>query len=288
MYKELDHNMLNDANIHLDISNMFEKIVKTYPAVLAAKYKDEEITYDVLNKKANRMARFLREKGIAKDQIVAIYGERSIKFLEGILATFKAGGAYMPINPSFPEKRVIQMVEQSRVKVVLVDEALKNTFLEIADKVKQDLTVFTIEEVELQDYSEENLGLVVEYTDLAYLIFTSGSTGMPKGVMLQRGGMINHLFSKINDMKISDEDIVAQTASQCFDISVWQFLSALLVGGCVHIFENDIVNSPEQLLDKVEVENISVMQLVPSMLRTILNFLDGQKNKKYTLSSLRC
>src|SRR4029078_8802933 len=71
--------------------------------------------------------------------------------------------------------------------------------------------------------------------NLAYVIYTSGSTGLPKGAMVEQRGMINHLWAKVRDLKLNRDDVVAQTASQCFDISVWQFLSPLLVGGRVRI-----------------------------------------------------
>ncbi|HET9619872.1 MAG TPA: amino acid adenylation domain-containing protein, partial [Kofleriaceae bacterium] len=110
--------------------------------------------------------------------------------------------------------------------------------------------------------------------DLAYVIYTSGSTGVPKGAMVEQRGMVNHLFAKITDLAIHAGDCVAQNASQCFDISVWQFLSALVVGGRTHIIADDAAHDPVALLDTVHAQGVTVLEVVPSMLRAMLEELE--------------
>ena len=103
------------------------------------------------------------------------------------------------------------------------------------------------------------------------MIYTSGSTGVPKGVMVEHQGMQNHLLVKIGELGLIANDVVAQTASQTFDISVWQFLAALLVGGRIHIVPDEVAHDPARLLDEIERAGVSVLETVPSLLRALLD-----------------
>src|SRR6185369_6365564 len=106
------------------------------------------------------------------------------------------------------------------------------------------------------------------------VIYTSGSTGLPKGAMVKQRGMVNHLFAKVRDLRLGPADTVAQTASQCFDISVWQMFAALAVGGRVRVFGDDVAHDPARLLDRVEDEGVTVLELVPSLERAILDEIE--------------
>ncbi len=118
-------------------------------------------------------------------------------------------------------------------------------------------------------------------TNLSYVIFTSGSTGAPKGAMVEERGMVNHLLSKIPALGLSESDVIAQTASQCFDISVWQFLTGLLCGACIRILPDDLVRDPQRLLREIERSKITVWEAVPSLL------VAGLDGPVAPLSSLR-
>src|SRR5262249_7648663 len=108
-------------------------------------------------------------------------------------------------------------------------------------------------------------------SSLAYVIYTSGSTGAPKGAMIEQRGLINHLLSRISDLGLSASDVVAQTAPQSFDISVWQFLAALMVGARVHICADEEVRDPALLMQAIAREGVTVLQIVPALLRAILD-----------------
>lgn len=274
---------------NFDICELFETQVTQNPDATAVVYKGKSIDYKTLNANSNKLARYLIQNGIGKDKVVAVYGQRSIEFLISIIATFKSGGAYLPINPSFPDNRILQMLEQSQAHMILVTQELFANAQHLVSQMspRQRPMVAIIENTLKMDFSGQNLNVKSAPEDLAYVIFTSGSTGKPKGAMIERGGMINHLLGKISDMNMTKNDRVAQTASQCFDISVWQFLAALIVGGEVHIIEDDIVKDPESLLKRVDQENISIMQVVPSALRTIIQYIEDQRLLPSRLESLR-
>jgi surfactin family lipopeptide synthetase A len=285
----------NEKNLGLtdwtnpDICELFETQVAQNLDAIAVVYKGKSIDYRTLNANSNKLARFLIQNGIGKEKVAAVYGQRSIEFLISVIATFKSGGAYLPINPSFPDNRILQMLEQSQTHLILVTQEFFANAQHLVSQMspRQRPMVAIIENIIKMDFSVQNPNIESAPEDLAYVIFTSGSTGKPKGAMVERRGMINHLLGKISDMNITENDRVAQTASQCFDISVWQFLAALIVGGEVHIIEDDIVKDPESLLKRVDQENISIMQVVPSALRTIVHYIEDQKLLPGHLESLR-
>src|SRR5947199_1363089 len=115
-----------------------------------------------------------------------------------------------------------------------------------------------------EGHSDGNLGMDVMPDQLAYIYFTSGSTGEPKGAMCEHAGLLNHLFAKIDDLKIGEGDVVAQTAPQCFDISLWQLVSALLVGGRTLLVEQETILDAKRFMDKIVDANVNVIQVVPS------------------------
>src|SRR5262249_800602 len=109
-----------------------------------------------------------------------------------------------------------------------------------------------------------------------YVIYTSGSTGTPKGAMVTHRGMLNHLEAKVHDLRLEPGDVVAQTASQCFDISVWQLLVALLVGGRVRIFSDAAAPDPARLFREAADGGVTILEVVPSFLHAALDCLDDR------------
>src|SRR5262249_38876360 len=107
-------------------------------------------------------------------------------------------------------------------------------------------------------------------SSLAYVIYTSGSTGLPKGVMVEQGGLLNLLVSLVADLQLSQTDVIAQTAPQSFVIAVWHFLTPLIAGARVHICSDEEARDPILLAQQIEREKVTVLQIVPAMLRAIL------------------
>ncbi|WP_017498609.1 non-ribosomal peptide synthetase [Flavobacterium sp. WG21] len=117
----------------------------------------------------------------------------------------------------------------------------------------------------------------VKESDLAYIIYTSGSTGTPKGVMVEHLGMLNHLCAKVNDLELDANSVVVQNASQTFDISIWQFLSALMVGGKTVVYNQSLVLSPEKFIERVKEDGVTILEVVPSYLTVMMDLYEEIK-----------
>jgi amino acid adenylation domain-containing protein/FkbM family methyltransferase len=251
---------------------LFEAQAATTPDRVAVVDEHEQLTYAELNRRANRLAHKLIKAGVRSDGLVGLLSERNAGFLTAILGIFKAGGAYLPLDPRSPAARQRQVLEQSGVKWVLI-EAGKQSLIEQTLALFSDCEppqVLVLNDLLATDENAQNPGVQRSPSELVYVIYTSGSTGVPKGVMIEQRGMLNHLYAKIVDLQITESDVVAQTASQCFDISVWQYLAALLTGGRVAIFDDNIAMDGTRLLNAASSRGVTVLETVPSLLRVML------------------
>jgi amino acid adenylation domain-containing protein/thioester reductase-like protein len=269
--------------------HVFEDQVEKTPDAVAVSCEDIRLTYRELNNRANQVAHLLVEQGVGPEVVVALLAERGIEFLVMILAVLKAGGAYLPLDPRHPPHRHRQILSQSHFPLVLstpefmavLDQAMAG------DSANQRSPVLKMNGVLADDYPDQNLPSRVAPRNLAYVIFTSGSTGRPKGAMVEHRGMLNHLWSKVEDLRITADDIIAQNASQTFDISVWQFLVALMVGGQVRIFRDEVAFDPQRLFTEVGRHRLTILQVVPSLLKAILQTLEQYPERRPEMLHLR-
>jgi amino acid adenylation domain-containing protein len=264
-----------EANFPLKsrLSELFERQARLSPSSIAVSCEGQSLTYAELNRRANRVARGLVGEGVGADFVVALLAERGLDLLTSILGVFKAGGAYLPLDPLHPEGRIHQVLRQSGARQVLTSSQFQSSLSGMLEGIpsSERPRLLVMEQLYRTDLPDADLPVRSKAADLAYVIFTSGSTGLPKGAMIEQAGMINHLFAKISALGLSADDVVAQTASQCFDISVWQFLAALLVGGSVRIFKDDVSHDGLRLLDEVESHGVTILETVPSLLTAILD-----------------
>jgi amino acid adenylation domain-containing protein/non-ribosomal peptide synthase protein (TIGR01720 family) len=273
----------------LGISELIDLQAAKTPDHVAVACQEQSLTYAQLTARATRVASRLRSMGVGPDTVVSLGMRRGVDMLTAILGVLKAGGAYLPLDLAWPLPRTSQVIGQSRSPVVLVDSEFQASLSASLEKM---LGVVPSTPVCVQDLLGLDESQAMEKTRVAgghlgYVIYTSGSTGMPKGVMVQRGGMLNHLNAKIRDLQLTDADIVAQTASHCFDISVWQFLAALLVGGQVVILDDATVHDPGRLLDAVRRNGITVLETVPSFLDAMLEQMERRETAFVDFPSLR-
>ncbi|MDQ3403217.1 MAG: amino acid adenylation domain-containing protein, partial [Actinomycetota bacterium] len=226
-------------------------------------------TYRELVVRANAVSRTLLERGAESGALAAVLADRDSRVPTAVLGVLGAGAAWVPLDPRAPHERG---------RSLLVDSGAR-WLLTTPDRAAQahDLAAGSdVEVIVLDDASDQELlPMRGAADDLAYVIFTSGSTGKPKGAMVHRGGMVNHLLAKADDLVLSDVDSVVQNAPLTFDISVWQMLAALVVGGTTRVVGDDTALDPAALFAMTARERITVLEVVPSLLRTALDAWDA-------------
>ncbi|MFF4404870.1 amino acid adenylation domain-containing protein [Streptomyces sp. NPDC001404] len=252
----------------------FERHAAAAPDRPAITADGVELSYGQVNEAVNRLAHHLRDLGVGPDTVVGICAERSPATVMAVLAVLKAGGAYLPLDPGHPAERLAYMAEDAGVTVLLAEQALWEPLLEAAPDMRA-VTVLLDRPDLWTDRPAENPEPLAAPENLAYVIYTSGSTGRPKGVLVNRRGMGNHLLAKIEDLGITASDTVVQNASMAFDISVWQMLAALAVGGRVQVVSAEAAHDPEALFGRTARERVTVLEVVPSLLRASLDAWDA-------------
>jgi D-alanine--poly(phosphoribitol) ligase subunit 1 len=256
------------------ITQLFEKTVLTHPDNIAVYLDTDKVTYKKFNEDVNQYAHYLREKGVARNLVVAVEIPRSYKMLCIIFAIMKAGGVYLPINPNYPEKRKKQIIEDAEVKFLIVDS---NPYLQVSDLC---YTLKSID-VEVQFYSKANLIAINKPDDTAYVIYTSGSTGAPKGVMIAHHSLINRIEWMQDLFPISTSDVLFQKTDCGFDVSIWELFWWSITGAGLTLLpagkEEDVI-----LIFKIIFEKkVTVIHFVPTVLRIFLEYIEiGNKISK--------
>jgi len=266
------------------VHELFEEHVRAHPDAIAAVHGDTEWTYQELNGRANQVARALLARGLGREGIVAVVTERNLDWLAAVLAIFKAGGAYLPIEPHFPADRIARTLSRAGCRLILTERGSTATLDRALESVSG-VQILFIDQACADGHADSDLGLAVASDQVAYIYFTSGSTGEPKGAMCEHAGMLNHMCAKIVDLEIGKGTVVAQTAPQCFDISLWQLASALLVGGRTLLIEQEAILDAERFIGKLVDGSVNVVQLVPSYLEIVLSHLAEHPRE---LPDLRC
>ncbi len=257
------------------------------PDAIAVVGEGERITYRQLLGRAGGLAALLAERGVGPNAVVALLAERGPAFWTAALAVLAAGGAYLPLDPRHPAARQARVIADSRASIALVEAALLPGLDRSLEEGPAGRPALLPLEEALAAGGEGRLARPGSLDDLAYVIYTSGSTGVPKGAMVAQRGMLNHLLAKVEELGLTPGDSVAQTASQCFDISVWQFLAPLLVGGTVHVLPDEVAHDPAALLERIDRDGISIVETVPSLMRYLLDEVARRRGERPRLAALR-
>ncbi|XXS01113.1 amino acid adenylation domain-containing protein [Sorangium sp. So ce426] len=251
---------------------LFERQVRSFPERIVATCGQRSWSYAELNARSNRVGHALIELGVGLDDVVAVLDERGLELLGMVLGTFKAGAGYLPLDPRHPAQRVAEIVKLSRPRVIISRESLRPFLQGVLQPVPEGerAELLFVESLSRREVPETNPGIHGGPRNLSYVIYTSGSTGTPKGVMVEQRGMLNNQLSKVPYLGLTEGDVIAQTASQCFDISVWQLLTAPLCGAVVDIVTDEIAHDPIALFDHAAERGITVLESVPSLVSSAL------------------
>ena len=248
------------------LHEVFESHAARSPDTVAATYEGEHLTYGELNRRANQLARHLRARGVSAGDPVAICVERSLEMLVGLLGVFKAGAAYVPIDPSYPQERVRFMLEDSGAALLLTQQNVPPHFLSHgtqAIRLDADWHLIAAE-------SDANIDSPTAADNLAYVIYTSGSTGVPKGVQVSHRSVVCLLEVTRPTFDFGGRDVWTVFHSYAFDFSVWEIWGCLLSGGRLVIVPRYLTQSPAEFYRMLCEERVSVLSLTPSALRQLV------------------
>ena len=230
------------------LAEAIEAQVDRTPDAIAVVYEGEAVTYAQLDARANVLATRLREAGVRTDDRVALIAHRSAELVIGLVGILKAGGAYLPIDPELPAARIEFLVADAGARVVLTDETLAEWTRGAAPRMRVPARV----------------------DQLAYVIYTSGSTGLPKAAMNEHAPVMNRILWMQDVYRLTADDVVMQKTPYAFDVSVWEFFWALLVGARIAVAKPAGHKTPAYMAELIRAERVTTMHFVPSMLAAFL------------------
>ncbi len=253
---------------HRTLHAGFEIAADTWPDVVAVVSGENRLTYRDLNQRANRMARFLcAQAPLVADRFVALVVDKSEWMIAAILAVWKAGAAYVPIDPSYPDDRVRFILEDTGALLVLTDSPHVDRLRELAEGLP--CQVFGVQDVPLAPYADDNPASPTTSTDLAYAIYTSGTTGRPKSVLVEHRGVVNlhtsleKLFALRRDQ--GDEAILS-FSNYVFDHFVEQMTDALLSGQTLVMLDDAMRSDKARLYAYMNRNRVTYLSGTPSVL----------------------
>ncbi|MBN2441675.1 MAG: amino acid adenylation domain-containing protein, partial [Spirochaetales bacterium] len=246
-----------------DFASLFENQVKKTPDNRAIQYNSTSITYKELNIRANQLAHYLLEKGIKKEERIAVYQPASPDIIIALAAIMKTGATYVPISPQIPENRLHYILDDSETKTVIISG--KKLFLSTYSKA---INIIDMEEMSpvLDGFTVENCLLNIPLSAPAYINYTSGTTGNPKGVITEQKGIGNLFQAQSSILKLHDSERILQFAEIDFDASISEIILALFSGNTLVMCDEETRKDPEKLKDLLNKEKITLATLPPIML----------------------
>ncbi|MCG8313833.1 MAG: amino acid adenylation domain-containing protein, partial [Pseudomonadales bacterium] len=249
------------------LHELFEEQVNANPDKVALVAGDIQITYDALNRKANKLARILIAKGAQDQGFVAIALDRSVDMIVSILATLKAGAAYVPLDPAYPEERLTFMLEDTRSPVLVTRSEHSATILPIAQKAGAVAPVLLDDDAGyIEEQFDTNLDQPIfgDAKRLAYVVYTSGSTGKPKGVVCTQLA-VNRLVIDANYIDFKASNSVAHLSNVSFDASTFEIWGALLNGATLVIIDKELLLTPEDFIAEARRTQINTLFITTAL-----------------------
>jgi amino acid adenylation domain-containing protein len=251
----------HDMSLHERIESWAEQT----PRAPAVAFVDDILTYEELNQKANKLARYLQKMGVTTETLVGICLEPSLDMVPGMVAILKAGGAYVPLDPTYPEQRLHFIMNDTQMPVLLTHSSLKTIFAHYEGNI---VCIDMIENA-LAYESDANLLRSAISDNLAYILYTSGSTGEPKGVSCHHGGVLNLLADFEQRLPLLPKTRCSLWTSLNFDVSVYELFGPLTVGATLYIVPNDIRADAKAFMSWLAQEKIQSAYVPPFMIKQL-------------------
>ncbi|MEU5346331.1 amino acid adenylation domain-containing protein, partial [Streptomyces sp. NPDC020766] len=255
------------------LPELFQAQAARTPDAVAVVFEGVEVSYADLNARANRLARFLIDRGVGPESPVAVMMHRSVDLVVALLAVVKAGGAYVPIDPDYPAERITYLLSDARPLLVLTstDLTCRLTGGEVSHLALDDpRTMTALEDFEDTDPTDTERGTTLLPAHPAYVIYTSGSTGRPKGVAVPHAGIVNWLTWLQGTYNLTALDRVLQKTPFGFDVSVREFFWPLLQGATMVVAKPSGHRDPGYLAELIQRERVTIAHFVPSLLQVFL------------------
>lgn len=253
-------------NFYINLGLYFESIVDTDGNRIALKYKGYNILYKELNALSNRIANFLKDQGISKQDVVGIFNTKEPLGYATMLACLKLGVIYTNIDEENPKERLKKIFSTAQPKLLISDHKPNENIQETVQETQTSL--YYLQEENLRDYDEQNLHATHEITgsNPAYIMFTSGSTGIPKGVLISHSNIISLIDWSSNTYNIRPDDVFTQVSPIYFDNSVFDFYTALFSGASLAPIKKETLKNPLDLVQAVDQLGCTIFFSVPSLL----------------------
>lgn len=255
--------MSNIKEIEFDnqktIIELFNEQVEKTPDNIAIIFEDEKLSYREINEQVNSLAIVLREKGVKANSIVAILADRSINMIVSILATLKAGAAYLPLDSEYPENRINYILDDSNTKLILVQENLMK-------KLNTDIEILNLNNENLYKNKNVNLEKLSNKDDLAYIIYTSGTTGKPKGVMIENKSLVNYILYAKKNYLDEEKMYMPLYTSVGFDLTVTTIFTPLISGNTIVVYKDKEVDILMKKVFETDMDLKAVVKVTPAHL----------------------
>ena len=248
------------------IKGMIERQAEERGAEVAVESGGERVSYSQLNEKANKVANYLRKRGVGQEQIVGVYMQRGVGMVEGLVGVMKAGGAYLPLDPAYPKARLEYILKDARPTVVLTQREL------VSQLPEHEAEVICLDSdwAKISEEDDANLATLTSDKNLIYVIYTSGSTGNPKGAMLTHDGITNSIQWMQETYDLEPEDRFLVRTSLNFDPSVWEIFWPLCVGASLVIADEAHHQDTAYLVKLIGQQEVTTAYFIPSLLKAMI------------------